>query len=161
MLSGDHFAAAQAVAKAVGITRVLAEKLPQDKAREIARLQAEGEKVGMVGDGINDAPALAQANIGFAMGSGSDIAIKSADITLMSGSLEGLVTAIRFAKKTSRNMKENLFGAFIYNILGIPIAAGVLFPFTGILLNPMLAGLAMALSSLTVTLNASRLRYLK
>lgn len=161
MLTGDHAASAQAIAAQVGIQEVLAEVLPQDKAQQIKLLQARGEKVGMVGDGINDAPALAQAEVGFAMAAGTDIAVESADITLMKNSLSSLIEAIYLSKKMVRNMKQNLFGAFIYNSIGIPIAAGVLFPILGLLMNPMLAGLAMALSSLTVVTNANRLRFLK
>lgn len=158
MLSGDHQITAKAIAKQVGIDEVMAEILPQNKAEIIATLQSQGEKVGMVGDGINDAPALAQADVGFAIGSGTDVAIETAGITLMRNSLHGITDAILISKQTVRNMKQNLLGAFIYNIFGIPIAAGILFPFTGILLNPMIAGIAMALSSVTVVTNANRLR---
>lgn len=161
MITGDHVGTAHAIAKQAGIAHVIADILPQDKAGYIAELQAKGEKVGMVGDGINDAPALARADVGFAMGSGTDVAMESADITLMRSSLNGVVDAIEISHRTIRNMKQNLFGAFIYNIIGIPIAAGILFPFIGLLLNPMLAGLAMALSSVTVVSNANRLRFLK
>jgi Cu+-exporting ATPase len=140
---------------------VIAEVLPQDKADVVAKLQAQGKRVGMVGDGINDAPALARADVGFAIGSGTDVAIESADITLMRGSLHSVVDAIAISKATVRNIKQNLFGAFIYNSLGIPLAAGVLFPLMGILLNPMVAGGAMAMSSLTVVSNANRLRLFK
>jgi Cu+-exporting ATPase len=146
------------VAEQVGIDEVIAEVLPQDKADVVARLQAQGKRVGMVGDGINDAPALARADVGFAIGSGTDVAIESADITLMRGSLHSVVDAIAISKATVRNIKQNLFGAFIYNSLGIPLAAGVLFPLMGVLLNPMVAGGAMAMSSLTVVSNANRLR---
>lgn len=161
MITGDHHATAQAVAAQVGIHDVLAEVLPQSKANKIAELQAQGKKVGMVGDGINDALALARADVGFAIGTGTDIAMESAGITLMHGSLQGIADAIAISKQIVRNMKQNLFGAFIYNVMGIPIAAGILFPFTGLLLNPMIAGLAMALSSITVVTNANRLRFLK
>ena len=140
--------------KQVGIDEVIAEVLPQDKADKVASLQERGERVGMVGDGINDAPALARADVGFAIGSGTDVAIESADITLMRGSLHNVVDAIAISKATVRNIKQNLFGAFIYNSLGIPLAAGVLYPLMGILLNPMIAGGAMAMSSLTVVSNA-------
>ena len=140
---------------------VFAEVLPQDKAAMVAALQEQGERVGMVGDGINDAPALARADVGFAIGTGTDVAIESADITLMRGSLQGIPDTIRISRTTVRNIKQNLFGAFIYNTLGIPVAAGVLFPFIGMLLNPMIAGGAMAMSSLTVVSNANRLRFLK
>jgi len=161
MLTGDHEATARAIAAQVGIDTVIAEVLPQDKATKIAELQARGEKVGMVGDGINDAPALARAHVGFAMGTGTDIAIESAAITLLGGSLQGILSAITISQQTVRNMKQNLFGALIYNVIGIPIAAGILFPISGLLLNPMLAGLAMALSSVTVVSNANRLRFFK
>ncbi|MBD3609316.1 MAG: copper-translocating P-type ATPase, partial [Gammaproteobacteria bacterium] len=158
LLTGDNENTARAVAKQVGIDEVLAEVLPQDKEAKVAQLQARGEKVGMVGDGINDAPALARADVGFAIGTGTDVAIESADITLMRGSLHGVVDAIDISKATVRNIKQNLFGAFVYNTLGIPVAAGVLYPFIGILLNPMIAGAAMAMSSVTVVSNANRLR---
>jgi len=159
MLTGDNRVTAQAVAKQLGIDQVIAEVLPQDKADVIASLQAEGNIVAMVGDGINDAPALALADIGFAIGSGTDVAIESADVTLMRGSLHAVVDAIAISKVTVRNIKQNLFGAFIYNVIGIPIAAGVIFPFTGLLLSPMIAGAAMAMSSFTVVTNANRLRF--
>ena len=133
--------------------------LPQQKADRVAALQAQGESVGMVGDGINDAPALARADVGFAIGTGTDVAIESADITLIGGSLLGVVNSIAISKATVSNIKQNLFGAFAYNIIGIPVAAGVLFPFIGVLLNPMIAGAAMAMSSLTVVTNANRLRF--
>ena len=158
LLTGDNRVTAEAVARQVGIDDVIAEVLPQEKAEKVAALQAHGELVGMVGDGINDAPALARADVGFAIGSGTDVAIESADITLMRGSLRGVVDAIGISRATVSNIKQNLFGAFIYNALGIPIAAGVLFPFIGMLLNPMIAGGAMAMSSLTVVMNANRLR---
>jgi Cu+-exporting ATPase len=161
LLTGDNQETANAVAKQVGIDEVIAEVLPQDKADKVASLQARGERVGMVGDGINDAPALARADVGFAIGSGTDVAIESADITLMRGSLHNVVDAIAISKATVRNIKQNLFGAFIYNSLGIPLAAGVLYPLMGILLNPMIAGGAMAMSSLTVVSNANRLRFFK
>jgi Cu+-exporting ATPase len=158
MITGDDRRAAAAVARQVGIGRVLAEVLPEHKAREVRRLQDEGRLVGMVGDGINDAPALAQADVGFAIGTGTDVAIEASDITLVSGSLAGLVTAIRLSRATMRNIRQNLVLAFVYNIVGIPVAAGVLFPFLGIRLNPMIAAAAMALSSLSVVSNANRLR---
>ncbi|HKY69559.1 MAG TPA: copper-translocating P-type ATPase, partial [Gammaproteobacteria bacterium] len=161
MLTGDNQVAAEAVAKQVGILEVIAEVMPQDKADEVSKLQRKGEMVGMVGDGINDAPALAQADVGFAIGSGTDIAIESADISLMRSSINSVGDAIAISEVTMRNIKENLFGAFIYNTVGIPIAAGVLYPFIGVLLNPMIAGAAMALSSVTVVSNANRLRYFK
>ncbi|MDX2412648.1 MAG: copper-translocating P-type ATPase, partial [Woeseiaceae bacterium] len=161
LLTGDNPVTAAAVAKQVGIDEVIAEVLPQEKAEKVAALQARGEIVGMVGDGINDAPALARADVGFAIGTGTDVAIESADITLMRGSLLGVVDAIAISKATVRNIKQNLFGAFIYNSLGIPVAAGVLYPFIGLLLNPMIAGAAMAMSSVTVVTNANRLRLFK
>jgi len=159
MLTGDNRATAEAVARQVGVDEVLAEVLPGDKSDKVAELQSRGEVVAMVGDGINDAPALARADVGFAIGSGTDVAIESADITLMRGSLHGVVDAIEISKAAVRNIKQNLFGAFIYNSLGIPVAAGLLFPFTGLLLNPVIAGAAMAMSSLTVVSNANRLRW--
>lgn len=161
MLTGDNQATAQAVASEVGITEFFAEVLPEDKAKKVSALQAQGEIVGMTGDGINDAPALALADVGFAIGTGTDVAIESADITLMRGSLNGLADAIAVSKATLRNIKQNLFGAFIYNMAGIPIAAGVLYPVFGVLLSPVIAGAAMALSSLTVVSNANRLRLFK
>lgn len=158
LLTGDHAATAQAVAAQVGIETVFAQVLPTAKAEVIARLQATDGAVGMVGDGINDAPALAQADVGLALGTGTDIAIESAGITLVRGSLHGIADAIAVSRATVRNIRQNLFGAFIYNTLGIPLAAGALYPATGMLLDPMLAGMAMALSSFTVVSNANRLR---
>ena len=158
MLTGDNRATAEAVAKKVGIDEVYAEVLPQDKTDKVMALQMEDELVGMTGDGINDAPALAMANVGFAIGTGTDVAIESADVTLMRGSLHGLADAIAVSKATLRNVKQNLFGAFIYNTAGVPVAAGILYPFFGLLLSPIIAGAAMAFSSLTVVLNANRLR---
>jgi Cu+-exporting ATPase len=161
LLTGDREETAQVVARQLGISEVIAEVLPQDKAEQIARLQSKGSRVGMVGDGINDAPALARADVGFAIGTGTDVAIESADITLMRGSLLGIVDVIELSLSTVRNIKQNLFGAFIYNSLGIPVAAGILFPLTGLLLSPMIAGAAMAMSSVTVVSNANRLRLFK
>ncbi|HHQ43025.1 MAG TPA: copper-translocating P-type ATPase [Chromatiales bacterium] len=161
MLTGDQRRTAEAVAREVGVDEVVAEVLPQDKAAKVAELQARGEVVAMVGDGINDAPALAQADVGFAIGSGTDVAIESADVTLMRGSLHGVADAIEISRATLRNIKQNLFGAFVYNTLGIPVAAGVLYPFTGMLLNPIIAGAAMAMSSVTVVTNANRLRFFR
>ncbi|WP_353981172.1 heavy metal translocating P-type ATPase [Salinicola endophyticus] len=158
MLSGDNAAAANAIAREAGIDEVHAELLPGDKQAAVAALQQRGERVGMVGDGINDAPALAQADVGFAIGQGTDVAIESAGITLMRDSLHGVADAIAISRATLSNIKQNLWGAFGYNALGIPIAAGVLYPFTGMLLSPMLAALAMSASSVTVVANASRLR---
>ena len=159
MLTGDNHATAAAVAAKVGVDDFFADVLPQDKANKVAELQALGEVVGMTGDGINDAPALALANVGFAIGTGTDVAIESADITLMRGSLHGLADAIAVSKATLGNIRQNLVGAFIYNMAGIPLAAGVLFPVFGVLLNPVVAGAAMAFSSLTVVTNANRLRF--
>jgi len=158
MLTGDHSHAAAAVAREVGIEEYRAGLLPEDKHAEISRLQQAGEIVGMVGDGINDAPALARANVGFAIGQGTDVAIESAGITLMRGSLHGVADAIAISRATLTNIKQNLVGAFGYNVLCIPVAAGVLYPFTGMLLSPMIAGAAMSLSSITVVSNANRLR---
>lgn len=160
MLTGDNQKTAEAVAKQVGITQVIAEVLPTEKREKIKQLQTK-KRVGMVGDGINDAPALMQADVGFAIGSGTDIAIESADVTLMKNSIASVYDAILISKATMRNIKQNLFGAFIYNVIGIPIAAGILYPLIGVLLNPMIAGAAMAASSLTVVSNANRLRLLK
>ncbi len=161
MLTGDNARTARAIADRVGIDEVIAEVLPEDKSSKIAELQAQGRKVAMVGDGINDAPALAQANVGIAVGSGADVAIESADIALMRNSLNGVADAISLSRATLRNIKQNLFGAFIYNTLGIPVAAGVLYPFFGILLSPIIAAAAMSMSSVTVVTNALRLRKVK
>jgi Cu+-exporting ATPase len=154
MLTGDKETAANEIAQQVGIEYIIAEVLPQDKAAHVKILQSQNESVGMVGDGINNASALTQANVGFAIGAG-------ADITLMSSSINSVVDAIIISRATMRNIKQNLFGAFVYNMLAIPIAAGILYPFIGMLLNPMIAGAALALSSLTVVMNANRLRYLR
>lgn len=161
MVTGDNEKTAQAIANQAGIGKVRAQVLPQDKAKVVKELQSQGQIVGMVGDGINDAPALAQANVGFAIGTGTDIAIESGDIVLMHGSLLKVPETMKLSRATVRNIKQNLLGAFIYNVSAIPIAAGVLYPFAGILLNPMIAGAAMAMSSVTVVSNANRLRYIK
>ncbi|MGR9100323.1 MAG: HAD-IC family P-type ATPase, partial [Gammaproteobacteria bacterium] len=161
MVTGDNEVTARAIAGQAGIDEIRAQVLPQDKAAVVNELQQAGEVVGMVGDGINDAPALAQANVGMAIGTGTDVAIESADVVIMQGSLLKVQETMGLSRATLKNIKQNLFGAFIYNTLSIPIAAGLLFPLLGILLNPMIAGAAMAMSSLTVVTNANRLRWMK
>jgi Cu+-exporting ATPase len=158
LITGDTLGSAEAVARVLEIDRVFAEVPPGGKAQQIVEIEREGENVGMVGDGINDAPALAQADVGIALGTGTDIAIEAADVTLLRGDLRGTVTAILLSRATMRTVFQNLFFAFVYNILAIPIAAGVLYKPTGWLLSPGIAGAAMSLSSLSVVLNSLRLR---
>ena len=158
MLTGDNEITARAVAARLGITDVRADVLPQEKGAVVKALRASGHSVAMAGDGVNDAPALAEAEVGIAMGTGADVAIQSAGVTLVQGDLRGIVRARKLSRATMRNIRQNLFLAFVYNGLGVPIAAGVLFPFTGLLLNPMIAAAAMSLSSLSVITNALRLR---
>ncbi len=161
MLTGDNASTAKAVADELNLSAYKAEFLPQDKLNEIKRLQAEGKKVAMAGDGINDAPALAQADVGIGMGTGTDVAIESASITLVKGDLQGIVKADKLSKAVMKNIKQNLFFAFIYNVVGVPVAAGILFPFFGILLSPMIAAAAMSVSSVSVIANSLRLRSIK
>ncbi|HLE70175.1 MAG TPA: heavy metal translocating P-type ATPase, partial [Vicinamibacteria bacterium] len=160
MLTGDNRVTALAVARKLGIDRVEAEVLPKDKAEHVERLQREGRKVAMAGDGVNDAPALARADVGIAMGTGTDVAIESADVVLVKGDLRGIVRARRLSRGTMRNIRQNLFFAFVYNTLGVPVAAGALYPFFGLLLSPMIASAAMTVSSVSVIVNALRLRKL-
>ncbi|MCK5455061.1 MAG: HAD-IC family P-type ATPase, partial [Calditrichia bacterium] len=161
MLTGDNHKTAQSITTQLGMDEFYAEVLPDEKARYVRQLQDQGEIVGMVGDGINDAPALAQADVGIAIGTGTDIAIEASDITLIRGDLTGVVVALELSHATIRNIKQNLFGSFFYNSLGIPIAAGILYPVLGILLSPMIAAAAMAASSVTVVSNALRLKRFK
>ena len=161
MITGDNERTAEAIGEQVGIKNIMAKVLPDEKSEKIKALQAEGKKVAMVGDGINDAPALTQAEVGIAIGTGTDIAIESSDITLISGDPLGIYEAIKLSRQTLRNIKQNLFWAYVYNIVLIPVAAGVLYPVWGILLNPILAGGAMAFSSISVVLNSLRLKQFK
>jgi Cu+-exporting ATPase len=161
MLTGDNRATAEAVAAKLGIDQVVAEVLPDEKAAVVKKFQDEGRIVAMAGDGINDAPALAQAQVGIAMGTGTDVAMESAGVTLVKGDLTGIVRARKLSRATMANIKQNLFFAFIYNSLGVPVAAGVLYPFLGILLSPIIAAAAMSLSSVSVVGNALRLRRVK
>jgi Cu+-exporting ATPase len=160
MVTGDNKTTATAVGRAAGIERVIAEVLPDEKSDVVKRLQSEGRVVAMAGDGINDAPALAQADVGIAMGTGTDVAMESAQVTLLKGDLRGIAKARRLSQGTMRNIRQNLLFAFLYNALGVPIAAGVLYPFVGILLSPMIASAAMSMSSVSVVGNALRLRRL-
>jgi len=157
MLTGDERRTADAVARRLGIDEVIAQVLPEEKAAVVKRLQSEGRTVAMAGDGVNDAPALAQAHVGIAMGTGTDVAMESADVTLVKGHLHGIARARRLSRLAMRNIKQNLFFAFFYNVLGVPIAAGALYPFFGVLLSPIVAAAAMSLSSVTVVVNALRL----
>ena len=161
MITGDSRTTADSVARKLNIDEVVAEVLPHQKAEIVKRFQSEGRKVAMAGDGINDAPALAQADVGIAMGTGTDIAMQSADVTLVKGDLRGIVRALRLSRATMKNTKQNLFFAFVYNTIGVPIAAGVLYPVFGLLLSPMIAAAAMSFSSVSVIANSLRLRSLQ
>jgi Cu+-exporting ATPase len=161
MMTGDNANTAAAVANELGLNNFQAECLPEDKLNRVKQLQAEGKVVAMTGDGINDSPALAQANIGIAMGTGTDVAMESAEITLVSGDLAGILKAVQLSHAVMANIRQNLFFAFIYNALGVPVAAGILFPTFGILLSPMIAAVAMSFSSVSVISNSLRLRKLK
>jgi P-type Cu+ transporter len=161
MLTGDNRVTAEAVARRLGISRIEAEVLPDQKAAVVKRLQAEGRVIAMAGDGVNDAPALAQADVGIAMGTGTDVAMKSAGVTLVKGDLRGIVRARQLSRATIRNIRQNLFFAFVYNTVGVPVAAGILYPVFGLLLSPMLAAAAMSFSSVSVIGNALRLRHVR
>ena len=161
MVTGDHRSTAEAVARKLGITEIEAEVLPEHKNAIVRRLRSEGRAVAMAGDGVNDAPALAQAEVGIAMGTGTDVAMQSAGVTLVKGDLAGIARARTLSRATMRNIRENLFLAFVYNVLGIPIAAGVLYPLFGLLLSPIIAAAAMSLSSVSVIGNALRLRLVR
>jgi Cu+-exporting ATPase len=161
MVTGDHRETALAIARRLGIEQVKAEVLPEHKYQIVERLKADGRVVAMAGDGVNDAPALAAADVGIAMGTGTDVAIESAGITLVKGDLTGIVRALKLSRATIRNIRQNLFFAFVYNALGVPVAAGILYPFFGVLLSPVFAAAAMSLSSVSVIANALRLRAVK
>jgi Cu+-exporting ATPase len=161
MMTGDNAKTAETVAKKLGIDKVFADVLPEQKAEKIKELQAQGKIVAMAGDGVNDAPALAQAEVGIAMGTGTDVAMESADLTLLKGDLRGILRARKLSRETMKNIRQNLFFAFIYNLVGVPVAAGIMYPFLGLLLSPMIASAAMTFSSVSVILNAVRLRSVK